>query len=509
MSGDGDKKGLARRPGAGLRAPAIGPSTDLSYRTIEGLELADRSLKQSLLTGSVMRRCTLVKVDLSRCDLDGMRIENCRFVDCKFGNADIRSASVSRTVFERCAFDNAGIADVSFSATRFSRSTFATAGVSECSFTECSFDETSLAQSSFTQNRFTSTTFSGMVLGDCTFLYTVLRGCTFTKTKINAESIGLTFGLGAQDVLAMPVMFLGEEQDAVGDPSGLIPALMAQYQERRWYLGLCVMRLNFGLTSAAHAIGEYLLMLREASGAGLLLKRDELAFFGTVVEELARDERLPLMSCIDAIETCGALEENQRAGREVERRHAAVAIQSLSSRLFMVLQDLLERLERQSPALRSRAADVAVEATLRFGHRPSLALPKLLNQVAAASGLGIAARSRSLARREGSYVEVIQTTLMTLVALQIFIYLLNGCVIQLTELRARVKALTGSKVPAPYARRALEPRQELPAHLVATIKTIMGLASAFPALEHSDLGGVAPPNLRSVTWKRPKSPRKR
>ena len=136
--GSEERKELARR--SALPPEVIGrtedfePKADLSYRTFERLAIADRSIEQSLLTGSLLRACTFTAVGFRRCDLDGLRIEGCLFVRCDFENIDFRSCAVARSTFKECTFDGALISDCSFFDTVL-ESTTLSAAISDCSFT--------------------------------------------------------------------------------------------------------------------------------------------------------------------------------------------------------------------------------------------------------------------------------------------------------------------------------------------------------------------------------------
>jgi uncharacterized protein YjbI with pentapeptide repeats len=68
------------------------PRSDLTYRKIERLAVNDLDLEQSLLAGSLMRRCVWTRVKFRRSDLDGLRAEKCDFIECDFTTCDVRSS---------------------------------------------------------------------------------------------------------------------------------------------------------------------------------------------------------------------------------------------------------------------------------------------------------------------------------------------------------------------------------------------------------------------------------
>jgi uncharacterized protein YjbI with pentapeptide repeats len=469
------------------------PRSDLTYRTFEGLRASSLSLEQSLLTGSLLRSCHFDHVDFRRCDLDGMRIERTAFVGCDFSNVDVRSSALIDCTFTGCSFEEALITDCTFAATLLSGASFAHAAVSDCSFSECALKACDIARSSFVQNRFVGSRVEQMALADCTFSYNVMKTCEFQDVKINAESLGLVYGLTLDNVIGMGLIHLGADEnlDVTAD---VIPSLVDTYRLRRWHLGVAVMRLNFGLTSNVYALSEYLNTVREVGHTGGIIKRDELRFLGTILSDLEKSERLPLMSWIAATELIAELADG--IGRSSpESDHAGESLRALAGRLYSTGAEALGRFDQQRLQLASADRDETVRLVLRFEHRPEISLWEMLNMASAMSGFPVAHESELLDQRSGSYVEVVRTTLLSAAALQMFLFLLNGCVVQLTELRARTAALTRKKIPQPYALLATQQRQQLPPFLSAAIHALAGKMGLVKWLVDPKLKGYSPTNL--------------
>lgn len=484
------------------------PRVDLTYRTLEDLTLTDLGLRQSLFTGTTMRSCRLTGVDLRRCDLDGMRLENCEFTRCNLQNVDLRSCSIVRCAFRQCTFDDAFFTDCSVLETTFDASRFVRAVISDCTFSSCTLTRCAIAMSSVLQNRFSVTTFGEMTLGDCTFLYNFAKNCTFSDVGINAESLGMVFGLTAHDVAAMRLVFLGQEQ-RTQPSSEVIPRLVETYQRRRWYLGVAVLRMNFRLTSIAYALSEYLRTLHAPSTPGITIKREELRFLSAILQDLAEERRLPLMSCLDAVETIASLERSESDA--AERSHRTALVQGVSAQLVLTMTRMLEELDQQRLPIDAVEQDRLVRASLTFHTAPSVSLANLLTQVSIASGLPGSRTSRTIETRIGSYIECVETTLLSVLALQVFLFLVTGCVIRFTELRARVDALRRKRLPPAYITEALQTRQPVPAILVDPLRQLMRHAVTMDWLSDPGLRGYASENLldgsiepsRSESAKRP------
>ncbi len=488
---DDDDKELARRSAATTelagRLEDFAPRTDLTYRTFEGLTVSSRSIEQSLLTGSILRSCTFTTVGFQRCDLDGLRIEGCEFIDCDFENIDFRSCAVVRSTFKNCVFDGALITDCSFLDTTF-RDSSLTAAISECLFTSSTLVACDLTRSSFLQSRFDASTIERMTLGDCTFLYNIMKGCHFRDVRINAESLGMVYGLTEDSVKGMGLVYLGKDQNL--EVSQHVPELLRTYELRRWNLGVAIMRINFSLTSVPYALAEYLNLLR----MGAPVKRDELNFFVRVLEDLEADNVLPLMTCLATVDVLTDL-AGTPSGDHSDQTKRTELLRALAGRVMMTLTRLLEVFEEGRLPVERFDVDHDIQLTLVFREPPAISASRMLSDVGRASGLPIVHSSETVATRRGSFVEVVKTTLLAATAFQAFLYLLNGSVIQLTELRARLGVLARRRLPAPYQSSALQPQQRLPPGLVGPMGKLLGHASGLDWLQNTDLKGYAAGNL--------------
>jgi hypothetical protein len=342
------------------------------------------------------------------------------------------------------------------------------------------------------QNKFNAVRLAHMTLGDCTFLYNVMKACAFEDTKINAESLGMVYGLTPDNACGMGLIHLGtDEQVAV--TASLIPDLLNTYRHRRWHLGVAVMRINFGLSSVGTALGEYLEALRLSVTAGGLLKRDELQFFSTILEELASNERLPLMTLLTASEVAGQLARDEVHAAQGDR--AKAALQAFSSKLLLIGNEQFSRFEERRVRIDSPDDDEVVQFTMRFESQPTVELAGLLGTAADMCAFPLAAEPEVIERRVGSYVEIVRTAVISVAALQLFLWLVTGCVIRLTELRARVGVLTQKNLPKPYTLAALRPHHPPPPFIAGAIQAMFGKLGLIGWLSDPGLKGYAAPNI--------------
>ena len=475
----------------GARAADFVPRADLTYRVIEGVTVRKRDAHFSLFTGSIFRNCKFESVQFTRCDLDGMRIERCHFEECSFEGAEIRSTTLAKCDFVHCSFNTVHILDSTFVDCRFDHSPMESANISQSLFNRGVLLSSSLSRASCTLTTYTGVRFQHMTLGDCTFLYNILDHCEYEAVRFDVECVGMVYGLSRKDLLQMGFLYLGEAQEV--PPEGdLVQHLVDLYSRRNWSVGLLVMRLNFQITSRVYAIREYFRVLSERLRAGQVLKTDELQFIANIFFDLQVNHRLPFLNVVELLELADALIAEDPMTRDDPRTRASLV--RFANTLSGILKEMLHDFEDhriQIEALQDRP--VELEAT--FDVRPDLDVAELLNAAADYSRLPVLHRSRTIQTFKGSFVAIVGTTLFTVLSLQILLFLINGCLIQATELKARFRALTGDRLPAHYRSVALSSKQEIPEYLVTPFRQLLGYASQLPWLADPQLKGFTPENL--------------
>jgi hypothetical protein len=336
-----------------------------------------------------------------------------------------------------------------------------------------------------------------MVLADCTLLYVILRDSSLTRVSISAESVGAIFGLTREQLSQAKILHLGEKETPPPD-ADIIMLLSEEYWRRKWFIGHLVLAVNFGLTSAVDAFNSYLsVAFRRFSELGFV-KGDELEFLGDLLQELALLDRLPLLTALNVLEWCTALENVIRQNNRDLPESSADSLRVLASRVTLLTNRLLDKLDRELPAL--EAGDVGgtlcIKATFR--EKPALSLPEVLNSVGAASTLDVGQNSYLVRSEGGSYVEIVFTTLGAVIALQVFLYLLNGCVIQLTELKHRVKVLARRNAPKTYTDIAISPTQQASPLILTVLNAVVAHVKGLPLLKDPSLSGYITTNIKSL-----------
>lgn len=494
---EGDPRGDSLR---GLRPPLhdAAPQSDLSNSVYADVILENKDLHQCLFSQSLIRDSSFRNVDFNNSDFDGARIENCTFESCNFDDCDIRASALANVRFVACNLGNIYLSDNTLDHCTFERTSLRSTAIAGNSLQDCEFTHSDLSRASVTRCRFEATRFVGMLLGDCTFLYIVMRNCTFIGCSLNAESVGMLYGITLENLKSFRFIFLGQHQEAP-DPEIVLQAVADEYETRGWQFGLAIIRLNFRMTSALYALRAFFGVFWRQVSEGTLPHRDELDFLGVVLRELESEKRLPLLVCIDLVEMVWKVLQLWENDPTIEKRHASAALQRFSVESVMHVNRLIAQLEAERLQLEHVEVDEEIAATVEFVNKPAIGIAEFMTDVARASQIGVSGRTRSLSHSSGSYIEIVGTTLLSLAALQTAIFLLNGCLIQLTELKYRINVMKSDQPPPRYLARVLKPQQEIPPVVQAMLDHLTTYLRKSDILRDPDLKGLSENNIRDAT----------
>lgn len=471
--------------------------SDLTYRRLEGLNVSDSDVYRSLFTGSLIRDCVFTRVIFTRSDLDGLRVERSIFIECNFTSCDIRSSIFTRCTFQSCNFNSTFIDDCEMQLCEFIECSFEGAILSRCRFQDTSLAACILTRGSILHNKFYNATISDMVLGDCTLLYIILRDCNLLRISIAAESVGAIFGLTKEQIFQANIIYLGNEEPV---PQGVevLSLISEEYQKRRWYIGQLVLAVNFQLTSTISAFDSYFLLTYDRFSELGFTKGDELEFLGDLIQELAVLNRLPFLTALSVLEWCTTLEDAFRQNNQDLPESSKDSLHTLAARITLLTNSLLDKLEQSLPEIEFKENDRFMYIRVAFDEKPSVPLTNLLNSISAASNLGVGQASYLVRTEKGSYIEIVCTTLFSILAFQIFLFLVNGCLIQLTELKQRLKVLMRKQAPKNYLEMALFPIQQTSPLMLSILQGLITYTKGIPWLKDSTLSGYVASNIKSL-----------
>jgi hypothetical protein len=373
--------------------------------------------------------------------------------------------------------------------------TFTQSVIQASQFENCLLRANNLQGASVQLDTFRQCSFEDMTLGDCTFLNQLLIDCRYKQVKVAEESIGTLFGISEKDLLSFELIYLGRPVVEITAGGNLLEALEKDYEQRHWFFAREMLRLNFRRCSRAVALEGCLEALLWPASFGAPLKGGDITFLEMVVLELFRRKELPGISALGLPDR---IKDFQPAALGDITNGDTLKLRQFASRLRGLLLEMLGDLESSIKTLAADSKDQKITARLVFERKPEADVVTFVRQAAIGSGLHVAGTTIILREERGSYIVVLQTTLFTLAGVQMALWLLNGCVAQLIELKSRTKIALQKRAPLVIRDRVLQPDQHIPKWMAGGIQAIFSKLTATPAFLGQTARDFAPENLRTI-----------
>ena len=437
---------------------------DLTALTLTDELVENALVRQALLSGTFFRMCTFRKCNFSRADFEGAVFESCTFEECDFSVADFRSLEAAHTRFIGCIFDEGSTrscryVDCEFERCRIELHSFEENRIEGTKFVACSFRRSTLIHCDFDD-----VLFDGTDLADCTAQFHLFRECTFDRSQLNAEAIGLTFGLTRENLKAVGLVWRGIGIEKHESEFDLAQDLVTTYEARGWKFAAAVLKLNFSLLRPYEALGEIFNVLEQNARSPRPVNADEVWFLSRIVERLSTDGRMPFISIargLDAAVACAELREYRDAA----------AFKPLYHTLKDAEYSELLTIERGLAPIAECGTNERLQAKFVFSDEPPLSFRSWLVALQQ-EGLLAGPLPQFVRASTGSYFEVFYIPVATLSSILICLSLVERIVEKLTYIRVRARVLFSSTPPAPIRKRALQP---IAAASPALLKELSGL----------------------------------
>lgn len=466
------------------------PKIDLSYRMFSQLNMNEIDLNQSLFNGSTFRSMKILNSNFSRSDFEGTRFENNKFYNVDFRNCDIRSTIFSNCTFEKCIFNCSFIDDSYFYGCLFINIDFSSTVFSNSIVENTTIENSLFNKSTNIMNVFKRVKFKKVILGDCTFKHNIVKECQFKHSKTNIDSLGYLYGLEYKDLNDLKFIFLGREKTATIDDK-FLKQIQQDFLDRKWYLSVAILRLNFNLTSPYTAIIEFAIVIRKMIVNNTIIKRDDLSFLYNVILELKKENRLPISALYiftEIIEqTVNSLSTNVN---EYESKNKKT-INSFYNKINLLILEAMDELSLLFPE-----ENEEVLVTLKFTKKPKFNICEFVNNLNLIMEKEELPPSKLIKVTSGSYIETIQTTLLSVFALSVFLKGLNGSIKELIKLRVGTSILFSKKIPkSSYRKLILSSKEE---KTISIINKIFKKIPMNDIVKSCDYKGLTNSNIEDI-----------
>ena len=443
---------------------ALTSRADVGYTIFDNIDISGIVARQSLFPGAIFRGCTITDCDFSRSDFESVRFEGCSIKNTSFELCDIRSCK-----FVNCEIYGGSMQSAVFSDNKIKNSKFIAIDFSEASLLRCEFDHVLLKEcinqgSSWLHTKFKQCELNSFSLSNCTASYSMFNACKYNGFKLNSDALGLSFGIAISDIEKIDFAFLGMDHLKTSNLS--IDDFLNQYNERGWHLHYLMTLVSFGEQSNLSIWIKVFDLVKNQITVSDTAKRDDVEYLFSVANELCKNDQFPFAAAIYAFDIYSDLHnDDELLDRDSEliasiRRHSLSLVSTMNDRFVQAVQPLLE--EHQNDVLQ-------VEVVLQ--EKQAVDLLQYFDEIV------LQPQNRQempdlISTRPGSWVETIQITLGSLFAFYISLFLIEGCLVRITMIKARSDKLLSKRLPKKFLDAANSPEHEIPANYLNMLKDI-------------------------------------
>lgn len=471
----------------------FGEKEDLTYKIIQDFQGDEIYAHRSIFTGTLLRNIVVRGGDFSRSDFDGARLESCRFEDVSFFNIDLRSTFLSNVTFVRCKFDNAYINASVFQDCILEECQFHSASLTKCKYSGCQFNGSDISMATSLLNHFTRCWFKDMSLGDCTFTLCFLIDCKYENVIFDISTLGSVYGLTIQDIIRFQYIFKGKIED-VPITDQIIDDVISEFVRRHWYLGASIMRLNYKKASVIQALREIYLTLVYFISNDLLVNKDEITFLKDILYDLFNRAALPYYSLIDLVVHLDKVLPKVLA--DAKYQNVSEELLLLKNSAHMLALRMADEFSRGVVCAHDLMRPAELEVV--FNQKAQIPLDTIINELSLYLYEGNTGQATVLHDGPGSWKTCVRTVLGSALAFQFFLFTLNGCVIQITELKSRIKVLMDDSLAGNYLDMAKLPDQRIPPTLENSLNKVYDFTKDQEWLSDPALKGYGNSNIKSI-----------
>ena len=408
----------------------IRPKMDFSYQILSELNLCQRDMHRNIFIGTHFRDIVFDKIDLTRGDFQAARFEKCKFIECNFSISDFKASDFGDVEFIRSNFESCSITDCIFSKCQFIECDLEKASFIECRTELSIFESTSLSKGQSILNHFTQTHFEKMHLADCTYDKNIFTKCTFNQCNIDIFYLGMLIGISRQDIQKMKLIHQNDDTTLDSPIDDVIAKIDEEYRIRGMLLSSAIFRLNFRLTPSLY---EAFRGVQEAISvyitSDIIVKREEITFLCRVLQYYFDASQLPLLAILEFYECIDELITSRRKINQL----SLIALHSLKNKLIELLNASNKQLDELLDYPPLPFNNERLYLRLTYTIKPEFPINPFMDKIAAIA-FSTEVLTKPIASYEGSFIEVVETTIAYLGALRMMLFFINGSFKQVSVL---------------------------------------------------------------------------
>lgn len=425
-----------------------------TFKLFENVAFFNHSAYQSLFNGSIIRNSHIKTMDFARCDFEGSIFEKTEIIDTNFFHTYFQTSICNIARFYKCSFDTSKINNASFKQCTFLNCSFESAVLSKCEFVDCTFKSCKFVGANITLCKFYNCVFSNIKFGNCSFYQQIMINNKYEEVSINLDSLGQVFGISMQNILEFNYIFLGEEYgQALPDILDKLPKI---YNSRKWYFSKIIYEYNTNKIDAYNLIKELNLELIRKIENGEIIKQTEIDFIINIMNELKISFKLPLFSLyLSILEVQNAVEEyNDSYYSEI-----LAFVKYYIAIMVNLIKEMISEFYEKNSYITYWTENQEILFTIHYLGESNIEIYKMIDQVCNTFG---DFKVKLIEQRTGSIIEILLTTAAAIFIFQLCLYGINGCLIQITDMKSKINILKRKNLPQEYVKQSILGKQKQP-----------------------------------------------
>lgn len=425
-----------------------------TYKLFENIAFVKHSAYQSLFNGSIIRNSYIDTMDFSRCDFEGTIFEQVNIDQTNFFHTYFQTTIGNNIFFNKCSFETAKINNTTFIDCHFIQCSFSSSVISKCTFKNCHFDSCDFIGANITLCRFYNCEIENIKFGNCSFYQQIMLQNHYKEVAINLDSLGQVFGINFDDIMNFKYIFLGDEFGYAN--SSLSDKLSQIYDSRKWFSSKIIFEYNINKINQFELVEKLNEELVRKIKAGEIIKQTDIDFFINIINELKEKDKLSFFALY-----LGILNLKKTVNDYKDRYYSEIIkmIEYYITIMISLMQDMISNIFINSEYLASYGLEQKILFTIHYEGNQNKKIYDIVERV---SDLFIDSQVILKEIKQGSIIEIMLTTVACIFIFQLCLYGINGCLIQITDMKSKFNILKRKNLPQDYMKQSMLGNQKQP-----------------------------------------------
>lgn len=431
---------------------------EYTFKKYTNIIFQEQTSIQSLFNGSILKNCEMNNSDFSKSDFEGTVWINVFVINSFFKSCDIKSSIINSCKFIKCDFSLSVINDTTFRNCIFENCIFTEAIMNQNIFEDCSLINMYLDTATITLSKFENCSIESSILGNCSFYDHIMINCKFRDVTINIDSIGRIYGLTMEQLQKFKYIFIGTTYGFA--PDNFFEHIDKIFAGKEWRLQKSVYLFNIKTLNVYDFVISVFKDILFYVEDNIIVKHDELVFVLNILKQLQNENHLPLFALYQGIEL---LNQAIELLSDIQYYNKTENFNELYNGCFLIFNNLLLKFSQENRnllSLNSEKKHYILE--IHYEGDNVINFDKVLNKFLKYNGYDESYYCKLLKTKKGSIIEVISIILISVFALQLLLYGVNGILLQIADMTTKIQIIKNKRYKKNLLENSIEGKQIQP-----------------------------------------------